>query len=200
MHDRAWLYRTWRCCRTEASRALRRQAWQDQDTHALTKSPGSFRGTRSALRFRTTSVRLATAQPLAKREAVEADAKVPVGTDQALAGEKVIRAAAATPGLGAAAKGRRDGRTMPAELGLDRAKISVGPAGLALNRNVTCAKRRLTPLAGTLRKRGVVKCWISPTPKNWSLNAGPTRVVPTSVEYIKIPNKSPAFAGLPMPP
>ena len=43
----------------------------------------------------------------------------------------MIRAAAATPGVGAAAEGRRDGRTMPAELGLDRAKISVGPPGLS---------------------------------------------------------------------
>jgi hypothetical protein len=46
----------------------------------------------------------------------------------------VIRAAAATPGLGAAAEGRRDGRTMPAELGLDRAKVSVGPPGLSSTR------------------------------------------------------------------
>jgi hypothetical protein len=65
----------------------------------------------------------------------------------------------------AAAEGRRDGRTMPAELGLDRAKISVGSPGLSSTGNVTCAKRRLTPLAGTLRQRGVVECWVSPKPK-----------------------------------
>ena len=43
----------------------------------------------------------------------------------------MIRAVAATPGLGATAEGRRDGRTMPAELGLDRANISVGSPGLS---------------------------------------------------------------------
>jgi len=71
LRDRACPYRTWRCCRTGASQELRGPVWQDRDTRAHTKSPGSFRGTRSALPSKIPSVLLATAWPLEKPKAPE---------------------------------------------------------------------------------------------------------------------------------
>src|SRR5271155_4338161 len=69
--DRACPYGTWRCGRTGASQELRGPVWQDRDPRAHTKSPGSFRGTRSALPSKIPSVLLATAWPLEKPEAPE---------------------------------------------------------------------------------------------------------------------------------
>jgi hypothetical protein len=71
--EQACLYRILCCCRTGASRELHEPVWQARDSPAFTKLLGSFRGTRSALPLKITSVLLATAWPLEKREAAKAE-------------------------------------------------------------------------------------------------------------------------------